>query len=104
MMRHVSQIKKNFSSKRLKNFVNGEFIESKASQFFELRSPATNELISEVPLTTKDEFNQVVSQAKEAFKSWRNVPLLSRQRFMFDYLRLLKDNQVNSVNNKNYKN
>jgi malonate-semialdehyde dehydrogenase (acetylating)/methylmalonate-semialdehyde dehydrogenase len=95
MWKNIGLVRKNFSSsRRLKNFINGEFVESKATQVFELRSPATNELISEVPLTPKDEFNHAVSVAKEAFKSWRNVPLLSRQRFMFDYLRLLKDNQV----------
>jgi malonate-semialdehyde dehydrogenase (acetylating)/methylmalonate-semialdehyde dehydrogenase len=90
-------IRKNFS-KKLKNFINGEFVDSKTNQIFELRSPATNELISEVPLTPKDEFDNAVSIAKDAFKSWRNVPLLSRQRFMFDYLRLLKDNQVIFLN------
>jgi malonate-semialdehyde dehydrogenase (acetylating)/methylmalonate-semialdehyde dehydrogenase len=95
MFKQIHLLKKNFSSaRRLKNFINGEFVESKAQQTFEIRNPATNEVISEVPLTPKDEFNHAVAVAKEAFSSWRNVPLLSRQRYMFDYLRLLRDNQV----------
>lgn len=97
-MLNLKFLKKNFANSiRLKNFINGEFVDSKTSQIFELRSPATNELISEVPLTPKEEFNHAVSIAKEAFKSWRNVPLLSRQRYMFDYLKILKDNQVLSI-------
>lgn len=89
---------KNLSNKtvpKLKNFVNGEFVESKATNFYEIHNPATNELLSLVPETPKDEFDNAVSIAKTAFKSWRNVPINTRQRYMFDYLRLLKDNQVN---------
>jgi malonate-semialdehyde dehydrogenase (acetylating) / methylmalonate-semialdehyde dehydrogenase len=93
-----SVINKRFSTqgtqtKRLKNFINGEFVESKATTFYEIRNPATNELISEVPETPKNEFDHAVEVAKSAYKSWRNVPLVTRQRYMFDYLRLLKDRQ-----------
>ena len=88
-------VKKTFCSsvKRLKNYINGEFVESKATKFFEIRNPATAELIAEVPETPKNEFDHAVEVAKTAFKSWRNVPLLSRQRYMFDYLRLLRERQ-----------
>jgi len=87
----------NFSSKqvpKLKNFINGEFVESKASTFYEIHNPATNELLSLVPETPKDEFDHAVNVAKNAFKMWRNIPIMTRQRYMFDYLRLLKENQV----------
>ena len=87
-------IKRQFSAKRLQNFINGEFVDSKATNFYQIRNPATNELISEVPETPKNEFDDAVSVAKTAFKSWRNVPLSIRQRYMFDYLRLLKERQV----------
>jgi malonate-semialdehyde dehydrogenase (acetylating)/methylmalonate-semialdehyde dehydrogenase len=94
-----SAILKQFSTsvKRHKNFINGEFVESKATNFFEIRNPATNELISEVPETPKSEFDNAVEIAKVAYKSWRNVPLTTRQRYMFDYLRLLKERQVNKI-------
>jgi len=92
--------KKNFSSsvKKLRNYVNGEFVDSNAKLFYEIRNPATNELISQVPETTNEEFNHAVEVAKTAFKSWRNVPLLSRQRYMFDFLRLLKERQDKLAN------
>ncbi len=86
-----------FSTKsvpKLKNFINGEFVESKATNFYEIHNPATNELLSLVPETPKDEFDDAVSVAKNAFKTWRNIPINTRQRFMFDYLRLLRENQV----------
>ena len=41
---------KSFSTnvKTLKNFVNGEFVESKATKFYDITNPATGELISRV--------------------------------------------------------
>jgi malonate-semialdehyde dehydrogenase (acetylating)/methylmalonate-semialdehyde dehydrogenase len=85
-----------FSTKvtTLKNFINGEFVESKGTKFYDIINPATNELISKVPETTKEEFDYAVASAKTAFKTWKDVPLLSRQRYMFDFLRLLRERQV----------
>ncbi|KAL4454300.1 hypothetical protein ABPG74_012257 [Tetrahymena malaccensis] len=79
-------------SKVLPNFINGEFVQSKATQFFEIRNPATQELISKVPQTTEAEFNQAVSTAAEAYKSWSQVPLLVRQRYMFAYQDKIRNN------------
>lgn len=87
---------KKFSSKNtriLQNFINGEFVNVKASKHYDIVNPATNEIISQVPETPKSDFDHAVGVAKEAFKSWKNVPLLTRQRYMFDYVRLLKDRQ-----------
>jgi delta 1-pyrroline-5-carboxylate dehydrogenase len=85
-----------FSTKvsTLKNYINGEFVESKGTKFYDITNPATNELISKVPETTKEEFDYAVASAKSAFKTWKDVPLLSRQRYMFDFLRLLRERQV----------
>jgi len=76
-----------------KNFINGEFKESKATKWFNIYNPATQELVNKIPQTTNEEFNEAVSAAEEAFKTWRDVPILVRQRYMFDYLMKLRENQ-----------
>jgi malonate-semialdehyde dehydrogenase (acetylating)/methylmalonate-semialdehyde dehydrogenase len=93
---YKNNINKTFSTtvKKLKNFINGEFVESKASTYYKIINPASGHVIAEVPETPKSEFDHAIEVAKESYKSWRNVPLLSRQRYMFDFLRLLKDRQV----------
>ena len=78
----------------MKNYINGQFVESKSTKFYDIVDPSTNKLISKVPETTDEEFGHAVESAKNAFKTWKNVPLLSRQRYMMDYLKLLKDRQV----------
>jgi malonate-semialdehyde dehydrogenase (acetylating)/methylmalonate-semialdehyde dehydrogenase len=86
-------IKSFISSRRLQNFINGEFVDSQTNKFYQIVNPATNEVISEVPETPNIEFENAVEVAKSAYSSWRNVPLTTRQRYMFDYLRLLKERQ-----------
>jgi len=92
-----------FSTKvnTLKNFINGEFVESKGTKFYDITNPATNEIISKVPESTNEEFDYAVASAKSAFKKWKDVPLLSRQRYMFDFLRLLRERQVKNFYNFN---
>lgn len=83
---------RHFSTLTTKNFINGEFKESKATKWFNIHNPATQELVNKVPQTTNEEFNEAVSSAETAFKTWKEVPILVRQRYMFDYLMKLKEN------------
>jgi malonate-semialdehyde dehydrogenase (acetylating) / methylmalonate-semialdehyde dehydrogenase len=75
-----------------KNYVNGKWVESKGKVFFESRNPATQEVVRKVPQTSKDEFDNAVAVAKETYKTWKNVPVMTRIRYMLEYQKLLKDN------------
>lgn len=59
------------------NFYDGKFVPVKASQFYEIYNPVTQEHIARTPQTSQEEFNAVVASAQEAFKTWSKVPLLS---------------------------
>ncbi|XP_065159870.1 probable methylmalonate-semialdehyde/malonate-semialdehyde dehydrogenase [acylating], mitochondrial [Atheta coriaria] len=65
-----------------KLFINGEFKDSKATEWVDLHNPATNEVVTKVPLSTKAEMDSAVESAKEAYKSWRQTSVLSRQQLM----------------------
>ncbi|KAL2905908.1 Methylmalonate-semialdehyde dehydrogenase [acylating] mitochondrial [Bienertia sinuspersici] len=43
---------------------------------------ATQEVVSQVPSTTYEEFKAAVVSAKEAFPSWHNTPIFTRQCMM----------------------
>lgn len=79
--------------KRVPLYINGEFFESKSNNWMDVTNPATQEKISEVPNATMDEMAQAISAASEAFKTWRNVPVPERVRYMLKYQDLLKKNQ-----------
>ena len=49
---------------RVKNYINGEWSESKSTDIMTNINPATGEPISEVPMSTEQEINAAVSAAR----------------------------------------
>ena len=76
--------RRNFS-KVYKNFINGKWVESRATQRFDVKCPLTQDVIAQVPMSTEDEFNSAVANAAETFKTWRNVPISQKVRYMLKY-------------------
>ncbi len=71
--------------KVLKNFINGEWIESTSGRAFEDRNPAnTDDLVGMFPLVpTAEDMDAAVSAAGEALKSWRLVPAPKRAEILY---------------------
>ncbi|KAI8532426.1 hypothetical protein RHMOL_Rhmol11G0213500 [Rhododendron molle] len=78
------------SGKRVPNLIGGSFVDSQSSEFIDVINPATQDVVSQVPLTTNEEFKAAVSAAKQAFPSWRNTPITTRQRIMFKLQELMR--------------
>lgn len=57
-----------------------------------MKCPLTQDVIAQVPLSTEDEFNAAVSNAKDTFASWSQTPISTRVRYMLKYQHLLKQN------------
>jgi malonate-semialdehyde dehydrogenase (acetylating)/methylmalonate-semialdehyde dehydrogenase len=77
---------------KLKNYINGEWIESESDQVLDIINPATQKTISKVPMSTKDEVNAAVEAAKEAFPDWRRTTPLARARCLFRLKELMEEN------------
>eukprot|EP00494_Astrolonche_serrata_P006522 UN06546 len=73
-------------------FVNGEFKDSKATTWYDVRNPANQDLVTQVPQCTPDELNSAADAAKEAFQSWSQTPIVIRQRIMFKLQDLIRTN------------
>lgn len=76
-----------------KLFIDGQYVDSKTSNWIELTNPATNEVIGRVPEATKEELNAALESAKNAYKSWGQSTVMARQQLMFKFARLLRENQ-----------
>ena len=83
-----------YAAPTTKLFINGEFVESKATEFIDVCNPATNEVVTRVPKATQREMEDAVESAKDAFKSWSKTSILSRQQIMFKFQNLIKGNMV----------
>jgi malonate-semialdehyde dehydrogenase (acetylating)/methylmalonate-semialdehyde dehydrogenase len=69
--------------RRLKNYIEGEWIDSDTQTFGDIWCPATGEKIAQVPYSTAQDVNQAVVAARAAFPDWRATPPLTRARYLF---------------------
>ncbi|KAL2531280.1 Methylmalonate-semialdehyde dehydrogenase (CoA acylating) [Abeliophyllum distichum] len=72
------------------NYIGGKFVESQACEIIDVINPATQEVISQVPMTTYEEFKAAVSAAKQAFPAWKNTAAPTRRRIMFKLEELIR--------------
>ena len=76
----------------VKLLINGEFVESKTTQWRDVVNPATQEVLARVPFATPDEINAAVAAAKEAFKTWKKTPIGARARIFLKLQQLIREN------------
>ena len=68
----------------LKNFINGEWVDSSSGLAFEDRNPAnTRELIGLFPRSTAEDVDAAVHAAAEAFEPWRLTPAPKRAEILY---------------------
>jgi len=79
------------STLHLKNYIDGEWVAS-AGDTKDVVNPASLQTIATVPISTKDELDEAVEAAKEAYPDWRRTPPLARARCLFRLRNLLEEN------------
>ena len=77
---------------RVKNFYNGEFVDSGSAEDLDVISPLDGNLLSTVPMSSREELNRVVASAKKAFDDWSKLPIKERAQVFFRYRYLLEKN------------
>ncbi|KAL2634366.1 hypothetical protein R1flu_005845 [Riccia fluitans] len=78
------------SPPKVKLLIGGEYVDSQAVEWIDVINPATQEVISKLPLATSHEFEAAVKAAKEAFPKWRSTPVTARQRIMLKLQELIR--------------
>lgn len=77
---------------KLKNYINGQWVESESTEILDVINPATTEKIAEVPFSTPEEVESAIQAAKDAFMEWRETPPLTRVRYLFTLKDLMEEN------------
>src|SRR5216683_2002253 len=73
-----------------KNFINGEWVDSRSGKAYENRNPAnTDELIGIFAASETEDVDAAVDAAKEAYNKWRLVPAPKRAEILFRAAELL---------------
>ena len=65
---------------RVPLLIGGKLVQSKTTEWRDVINPATQEVVAKVPFATREELDLAVSNAKEAFKTWRKTPIGTRAR------------------------
>ncbi|AXI10496.1 methylmalonate-semialdehyde dehydrogenase (CoA acylating) [Oceanobacillus zhaokaii] len=79
--------------RKLKNYINGEWVESKATKYEDVYNPATKEVIARVPISTKEDVDYAAEVAQAAFEKWSKVSVAKRAKILFSYQQLLEKNK-----------
>jgi len=80
------------TTEKLRNFIHGEWVDSKTQDFVEIRNPARDTLLCMAPMSTQNEVNAAVTAAQDAYPSWRNTPPVARARYLHRLIPLLEEN------------
>ena len=86
----LPEYKKNYG--KLKNYINGEWVEADADKYENVVNPATNEVIAQVPMTSKKQINEAIKAANDAWWGWRETPPVTRARVLFKMKEILEQN------------
>ena len=74
----------------MRNYVDGEWVASSATDSLPVLNPATGEQLGTTPLSTATEVGQAVDAASRAFPAWRRTPVTDRVQFLFKLKALLE--------------
>lgn len=77
---------------KIKNYIDGDWIESESDEKRDIINPAKLEKIAEVPEGCAEDVKMAVDAASDAFPSWRKTTPLTRARYFFRLKELLEEN------------
>ena len=78
----------------LTNYIGGRNIKSQSNRFLDVISPIDGNLLSRVPMSTKEDLDLAVENAKNALESWSKMPIKERVQVFFRYKTLLEKHTV----------
>ncbi len=76
----------------VKNYINGQFLESISKNKIDNINPATGKIISTFPRSTKNDIDKAVDVAKNSFQKWKNLPIAQRASYLIKLGNEIKKN------------
>jgi malonate-semialdehyde dehydrogenase (acetylating)/methylmalonate-semialdehyde dehydrogenase len=69
----------------LDNFIGGQWVKARATDFFDVHNPAVGDIIGRTPLSTADDVDAAVQAASQAFPAWRDTPVNARAQYLYKF-------------------
>ncbi|WP_445725662.1 aldehyde dehydrogenase [Flavobacterium sp.] len=80
--------------KHYKQFINGQFIDSKATSVIEIVNPCTEEIISTISTGTVEDADNALEAAKDAQPKWEALPAIQRASFLHKMATVIRENRI----------
>jgi malonate-semialdehyde dehydrogenase (acetylating)/methylmalonate-semialdehyde dehydrogenase len=77
---------------KILNYINGEWIEPKVSEYVDVINPATGLVVARTPVSGAADVEAAAKAAADAFPAWRRTPAQDRVQYLFKLRDLLKSN------------
>ena len=77
---------------KIRNYINGEFMEPLSKKYFDNTNPATGEVYSLIPDSDENDVDLAVAAAGNAFESWSNLPVAKRSGILLKIADLIEKN------------
>jgi malonate-semialdehyde dehydrogenase (acetylating)/methylmalonate-semialdehyde dehydrogenase len=81
------------NGERLKNFVDGAWVDSSGDATVDVKNPAIGKVLAKTPMSTTTDVDCAVKAAQAAFPSWRATPPVQRARYLFKLKTLLDESK-----------
>ena len=76
---------------KIPQFINGQWVESHASEWLDVVNPATAEVLGRVPMSDAAEVTRAIDAAQAAYPDWRRTPAEDRIQPLFKLKMLLEE-------------
>ncbi|SEQ79769.1 lactaldehyde dehydrogenase [Hyunsoonleella jejuensis] len=80
--------------KHYKQFINGQFVDSKATSVIEILNPCTEEVISTISTGTVEDANNALEAAQTAQPAWEALPAIQRAAYLHKMADVIRENRV----------
>jgi len=77
---------------KIKNFIDGEWVEETGVEYVPLYNPSTGDVIGEVPLSSPETSLKAVESSYQAYDGWRKLPISKRMNYLYDMRKAMLDN------------
>lgn len=77
----------------VRNYINGKWAESEATEFLDVKNPSTGEIIAQSPMSTVSEVEQSIEFADEAFRQWSQTAASQRVQPLYQLAGLIRENE-----------
>lgn len=75
----------------VRNFIGDRFVESSGKAFYDIYDPSTGRVIGRVRETPREEVREAIESSRDAFDTWKKVPVTERIGYLFRLEGLMRE-------------